>query len=233
MAAWDRGYTLFRQVKEFFNKSPICFGRKVCLFSHMNPVPRAEDDQARMALLSPRSRIHLWLLRESSPIPGWETISDLCLGEEADPPVRDGDEDISMCGSDVSCIHWSDTTSPRNKYTQTEMPGYQETAVQCELVTQPMMGGGLLVPSTGGTVGETTTRPDEVAEMAPAMYGGESHAANPNPMQDGVYHFPDISDEVITEEWNALGITVTAVASGEQRLIRLSGPLTWEGRAGL
>ena len=203
----------------------------------MNPTPRAEDDQARMALLSPRSRIHLWLLRESSPIPGWETISELSLDGGMSTPMRDGDGDISMSGSEGSYINWSDTSSPCNKYTQTDPPEYRETAVQCELLSQPMMGGGSLAPSTGGTAGAMTfQRAEEEAgtqEMSEEVSEEGGHAVDPIPMMDGVYHFPEINHEVHTEEWNAMGITVTAVTSGNQRLIRLSGPLIWDGRAGL
>ena len=202
----------------------------------MNPVPSAEDDQARMALLSPRSRIHLWLLRESSPIPGWETISELSLGGGTDNSVRD--DEVSMCKSEGGRIHWSDSSSPRNKYTQTGMPERSEMAVQCGSMFRPMMGEGSLEPLPGGTARElalpgTCMQPDAVEEMGQVMNEGEDHAEASIPMQGGVYHFPEIGDDFVTEERNAMGVTVTATARGDQRLIRLSGPITWDGRADL
>ena len=209
--------------------------RFIC-FAHMNPEPSAEDDQARMALLSPRSRIHLWLLRESGPIPGWETISELSLGGGTDNSMRD--DEVSMCKSEGGRIHWSDSSSPRDKYTQTDMPVLKEMAVQCELMFQPMTEEESLEPAMGSMAGEqappgTRMQPAAVEEMGQAMTEGEDPAETFVSMQGEAYHFPEIGDDFVAEEWNTMGITVTAAARGNQRPIRLSGPITWDGRAGL
>ena len=184
-----------------------------------------DDDSVRMALLSPQSRIHLWLLRDSEPIPGWGTISDLLL---------DMDDGASMQEGEVGMIDWSDSSVPRDRRTQTDKPMVQDVAVQSDppqLMSERDYVCPQLVdpPSWAASQLRAPYPPEGLEEDWSNMEGG----AGMHPYSvGGVYHFPSIDSDYACEEWDTLGPAAMSEARTEHQLIRLSGPSVWDQRAG-